>query len=205
MAPHSDKARGQRGNVQLGFLFCIPLLLLALALGADLSRAYSAGIIQKQALDDAAQEILVRQEEIKFSEDPSALVRDMVAESLCRDGYTGSVELSYYEESHLREDVTDNDERHIVVEIATGRQVRSALAGGFAFPVSDSVVVSVLPYATYTVYRPGGSTAPTGTRYQMTLSDDGTGATTHTTDAETTIDRDDLSAKATEALDSMKA
>lgn len=169
--------RGRRpgeGNVILLVVMLLPVFALFLTLGIDVSHAHSLGVMQKQSLDDACEEVQMRQEEVKFSARPDRTVRDLVASSLERDGYVGRIFISYLERTARRASGShDNDERHMVVEVAAGRGAGSFFGMQRLWPVTDSVVWTMRAYATYEVFRPPvvpkGDGQTFGRRFEVTF------------------------------------
>lgn len=193
--------RARRGAAELLFVVCLPVIVMSMVLGIDLAHAYGASVMLKQALDDACQEAIVRQEEIKFSADPAQFVCDeIVREALGRDGFIGQARVFYYEEQSPRSDRSaQDDERHIVVEVAAERTVGSAFGAGVSWPVTCSVVWTMKPYASYRVYRPRSGNW--GRAYLVAFERQQSGDSTSSLRGRTDISRSALSAEARRALD----
>ena len=198
-------SRSERGNVMLFVIMCLPLLIGSMALGVDVARGNSVKVIQKQELDDAQQAVLVRQEQIKYSPDPARLTCELVRASLEQDGFVGVAQLSYLERYHKRPPGSaQDDERHVVVELALAQGLGSSLGMWTGVPVSDSAVWTMLPYASYRVFLPpqlaDADGATFGRRYVLECSRNGGGAHATVTGQEA-LDLNDLSVGAREALE----
>ena len=201
--------RRTRGNVTVLVVMLLPVLMLVLALGVDVSHAHSLGMAHKAALEDACQVLQARQEELKFSERPDELARDLVARTLAADGFLGQARVGYYEQAAPRDPGSaDDDERHAVVEVVLGRQAGAAFGAGASWPVTDGSVLALRFYASYRVFRPevvsagGGSF---GRWHEVRLDDDGHGGRAVTRTGSGALGRDGLSAEARGALDALGA
>ncbi len=201
------RRRSERGNVMLFALLCLPLVIVSMALGVDIARGHAVQIMQKHELDDAQQAVLVRQEQVKYATDPAGLCRELVQESLEQDGFVGTAQLSYLERYHKRQPGSAaDDERHVVAELVLCRGIGSSFGLWRGVPASDSVVWTMVPYASYQVFRPpslaDADGATYGRRYLLEFTREGD-RSLGTLRSESPLDAGGLSHGALAALDAL--
>lgn len=163
----SLRERAPKGQILITFVLALALIIMGTGLAIDVSRAWQLDTDELSMLSRAKDNALTNLNYIKFSANPADATADMLAKTMSREGYTGRLEVWYYEvpngtavaHNGRQVEATDAD-RYAAVLMQTSDTsptVLSKMMGIDGIPIRNIQTYTLHSYATVQVWRPSST------------------------------------------------